>query len=291
MGSWVGSPARSDAAGHFEINGLAPGWRYSVEVSAKGYGRQTQNAPAPEADIRRVELEPFQLLIADQRIAGIVLDADDKPVAHASIYLYGDKQPNGNTQTDSKGHFSFNNVCAGQIHLSPNNQGGGYGNATAEGGDTNITIHLGASPSARPQRTHVASLKGKPLPDLAPLGVAPADAPAGQPLLVVLIDAEQRPSRRALRLLAEQAPALKQKGLAVVVLQAGEMTGDALAAWKTETALPFPLASCPTAPEKTRAAWGAAALPWLVLADKAHRVTDEGFAPEDLEAKLKALTP
>ena len=38
---------------------------------------------------------------------------------------------------------------------------------------------------------------------------------------------------------------------------------------------------------KARAAWGAGALPWLILTDKAHKVTAEGFALEDLEGKLK----
>ena len=134
-----------------------------------------------------------------------------------------------------------------------------------------------------------ASLKGKPLPDLAPLGLGPTDAPPGQPLLALLIDAEQRPSRRALRLLAQQAPALKQKGLAIVVLQAGTMADDAFAAWKQEAALPFPIARLKDDADKTRVAWGATALPWPILTDKSHRVAAEGFALEELDAKLKQL--
>ena len=86
-----------------------------------------------------------------------------------------------------------------------------------------------------------ASLKGRPLPDLAPLGLTPAEAPADQPLLVVMIDAEQRPSRRALRLLGEQAVALKERGVAVVVVHTGSLTDDAFKAWKEEAALPFPV--------------------------------------------------
>ena len=39
----------------------------------------------------------------------------------------------------------------------------------------------------------------------------------------VVIDAEQRPSRRELRLVGEQAGALKEKGVTVVVIQAGAM--------------------------------------------------------------------
>ena len=70
------------------------------------------------------------------------------------------------------------------------------------------------------------------MPDLAPLGMTPADAPADQALLAVLIDAEQRPSRRA---------------------------------------LPFPVSRLKGEAEKARASWGAGALPWLILTDKAPR--------------------
>jgi hypothetical protein len=41
--------------------------------------------------------------------------------------------------------------------------------------------------------------------------------------------------------------------------------------------------------EKARASWGAKALPWLILTDKAHRVTAEGFDLEELDAKLQGL--
>ena len=42
-------------------------------------------------------------------------------------------------------------------------------------------------------------------------------------------------------------------------------------------------------PEKARAAWGASAWPWLILTDKTRRVAAEGFALEELDAKLEAL--
>ena len=222
-------------------------------------------------------------------IAGIVLDDNDKPVARASIYSYGNRQPNLNAQTDAKGQFSMDKVCAGPIQLSANNRGGGYGNVTAEGGDTNITIRISASPGVRMASPRTASLRGKPLPDLASLGFTPAEAPADQPLLAVLIDAEQRPSRRALRLLGEQAAALKEKGVAVVAVHTGTMADDAFKAWKQEAALPFPVGCWKGEPEKARAVWGAGALPWLILTDKAHRVTAEGFSLEELDAKLKTL--
>lgn len=53
----------------------------------------------------------------------------------------------------------------------------------------------------------------------------------------------------------------------------------------------FPFVSCRGSPANTRAAWGAAALPWLIPTDKAHHITAEGFEPDEVEGKLKAAGP
>src|ERR1035437_482911 len=149
MSSHLGAAVRADAEGRFEVKGLPTGRQYSINTSAKGFGQEQRNVAASDTATNRVELEPFQLMPADQRIAGVVLDDNDKPVARASIYSYGNRQPNINAQTDSKGQFSMDKVCAGPIQLSANNRGGGYGNVTAEGGSTNIVIRISASPGVR----------------------------------------------------------------------------------------------------------------------------------------------
>jgi len=290
--SALGQLVRADDEGRFEIKALPPGRHYSVTVFARGFGQDLHDVDTPEAGGRRLELEPFQLLAADQRIAGVVLDADEKPVAAARVAVLGEKQPLLNSRTDSEGRFSVDKVCPGPIRISAfGSADGASGYANAEGGDTNITVRLSSSrgiamPGAAPA---AASLHGKPLPELALLGLAPADAPQGQPLLILLLDAEQRPCRRALRLLTEQAASLKKQGLGVVILQAGAMTDEAFAAWKQETAPPFPVGRFKDPPEKACSAWGATGLPWLILADKSHRVAAEGFALDDLEGQLARL--
>ena len=286
MSTSLGQSVRAGADGKFEIKGLPAGREFSVTVSANGYGQDSHNAETAEGGSGRVEIEAFQLLVADQRIAGFVLDADDKPVSGAWVSCYGDKQNGQSGQTDSKGHFAFDKLCVGSLRLSANNQTGGFANTEAQAGDTNITLHLGNSGGRRAAAPRPAALRGKPLPDLAATGLSAADAPADQPVLVLVLDAEQRPCRRVLRSLGEQTATLKQKGVAVVVLQSGDMTDEAFAAWKQEAASPFPAVRLKQEPEKARAAWGAAALPWLILTDKAHRVIAEGFGLEDLDAKL-----
>jgi uncharacterized GH25 family protein len=289
MASNLGTPVRTDVEGRFEIKALPRDRQYTVNASARGFGQSQRSLPATDTATNRLELEPIELVPANQRIAGVVLDDDDKPVARASIYSFGEKQPNQTTQTDAKGQFSMDKVCAGPIQLSANSQRGGYGNAKAEGGDTNTVIRISTTRVIRRMESQTGRLKGKPLPDLAPLGLTPEQAPADQPLLAVLIDAEQRPSRRALRLLGEQAAAIKEKGVAVIVIHNGTMTEDDFKAWKQEAALAFPVGCFKGDAEKGRSAWGASALPWLILTDKAHRVTAEGFPLEELDAKLKDI--
>jgi hypothetical protein len=287
MASNLGSPVRAGTEGRFEIKALPPGRQYSIRISAKGFGQEQRNVPASDTATNRLELEPFQLMRADQRIAGMVLDEDDKPVARASIHSSGDKQPSLNALTDTKGQFSMDKVCAGPIQLSANSRGGAYARVTAEGGDTNVVIRVSSRRVESRAEPLVARLKGKPLPDLAPFGLTPAEVPADQALLAILVDAEQRPSRRTLRLLGEQAARVKEKGVIVVAVHMGQMADEDFKTWKQQAALPFPIVSMKGDAEKARAIWGAGALPWLILTDKAHLVTAEGFTLEELDARIK----
>ena len=294
MGSFLGSAVPADVEGNFEIKALPLGRTYSVVVTAKGFGQDQREVEPPEDGSGRLELGPFELLVADQRIAGVVLDTAERPVVSAFVNTGGEKQPNLHVQTDGKGRFAFAQVCAGTLRLFANDPNGLglFGQATVEAGDTNITLQLapprmgggGRRPAFQP-----VSLKGKPLPGLAPFGLSPADAPMDQPVLAVLVDTK-RSSSRLLRSLGDQAEALKQQGVAVVVLQTSPLSGDAFDAWKQQADLPFPTGFARNNVEQTRAAWGAGSLPWLILADRTHQVIDEGFVLEELEAKLPAVT-
>ena len=188
-------PIRTDAQGRFEITALPPGRKYSLDATAKGYGSANQSIQE-DAETNRVELEPCVLKVADRKLAGEVVDADDKPVARANVYMYGQGQPNGSVRTDDKGRFKFDAVCEGSVQLSASSRSA-HGNARAEAGDTNVVIRLGVNQSySSRQAPKRPSLKGKPLPDLAAVDLSSDAAPAGKPVLLCLFDIEQRPSRR-----------------------------------------------------------------------------------------------
>jgi hypothetical protein len=281
-------PIRTDTQGRFEITAMPPGRRYSLDATAKGYGSANQNIQE-NADTNRVELEPCVLRVADRKLAGEVVDTDEKPVARANVFMYGQGQPNTSVRTDDKGRFKFDEVCEGTVQLSASSQRA-FGNTRAEAGDTNVVIRLGVNQSYSVRETpRRPSLKGKPLPDLAAVELGGDTAPAGKPVLLCLFDIEQRPSRRFVKLLAEQHDALRQKGLTVLGLQATVATVDSFKEWKDGNPVPFPVGRLAEKADKTKWASEVESLPWLILTDGNRRVTAEGFAIEELDAKLKGF--
>lgn len=285
--SFDNKPLTTDAQGRFEFKALPPDRRYSLWATAKGYGSVNANIQPGDADTNRIELAPCVLQVADRKLAGQVLDAEDKPVARVQVHMSGQGQPNDSMKTDDQGRFAFNQVCEGQIQLYASAQTA-YGNARAEGGDTNVVIKLGVNESYSyrdvPKRL---SLKGKPLPDLAAVELAREAVPAGKPILLCLFDIEQRPSRRMARLLTEQHDALKQKGITVLGLQV--TPAESLKDWQAANPVPFAMGSVAEKSDKTKWASEVESLPWLILTDANGRVTAEGFALEELDTKLTTL--
>ena len=73
----------TNAPGHFEIPAFRPDGNNGVLVSARGYGQESLFDVAASAEAG-IELDPFELKVANLTLAGQVLNADDKPVAGAA---------------------------------------------------------------------------------------------------------------------------------------------------------------------------------------------------------------
>ncbi len=272
-----------NAEGRFEVECLPPDGKYLIYASASGFGRH-QEQLSPDDETNRVKLEPFVLNRADRVIAGQVLDANDKPASGVSVQLEGGDQPEGSMTTDSKGRFHLQ-VCDGQVRLYAYSQSGsGSAQATVEAGDTNIVINLNSSSGGilQPQR---ASLKGAPLPDLTVVNLAADAAPAGQPVLLCLFDAGQRPSRHVIQQLETQAAALRQKNICVLGVQAVQVGDDIFNGWKSGSLVSFPVGRVTEKSAKTKWASDVSVFPWLILADASHRVVAEGFPVDELDAR------
>ncbi len=86
-----------------------------------------------------------------------------------------------------------------------------------------------------------------------------------------------------------RAKELKQDGVVVVAVQASKIDQDTLHEWTVDNSIPFPVGMIIKDPEKTRLAWGIKSLPWLILTDSQHVVSDEGFGLSDLDGKIKEI--
>ena len=277
-----------NAEGRFEIKCLPADAQYMVAASAKGYGKHQQNL-SPEYETKQVELETFVLKHADSVIAGQILKDDDKPASGVNVQLSGDDQPDGNMTTDSKGRFHFQ-VCEGQIRLFAYSQsGGGSAQATVEAGDTNIVMNLTASPGSFREQPRRISLKGSPLPDLTSVNLAADAVTAGQPVLLFLFDAGQRPSRHVIQLLEQQSAMLRQKNVCVLGVQAAVTSDEIFNGWKSASPVSFPVGRVTEKSAKTKWASEVAAFPWLILTDAGHKIVAEGFPLDDLDAQIQKL--
>ena len=156
----TGLNRNTNTPGRFEIPALPTGRKYGITVSAPGYGaRAVYDVGAASADAGRMELDPFDLKPANLKLAGQVLDMDDKPVAGANVNISGDGQPNGNARSDREGKFHFERVCEGPVQISANNSGS-YGSISAEGGDTNVVVRLGQNYGTAQSGAVTHKLKG-----------------------------------------------------------------------------------------------------------------------------------
>ena len=144
-----------------------------------------------------------------------------EPAAGASVSIQGDGQPYTNLTTDQSGRFTAK-VCEGSVRIWANGQNA-YASTMVESGDTNVVMQLHSYDTRDRALLKRMSLKGRPLPDLAPLSLATHVATATGRVLLCLFDSDQRPSRRLLKALADQFEVIEpwDMGVDVVGLQFG----------------------------------------------------------------------
>jgi protocatechuate 3,4-dioxygenase beta subunit/peroxiredoxin len=296
-GSTIGrDEAFTDEEGIFEAKAIPAEHRYDIYAKADGYGTERREVYADDAVDNRLDAGQFTLALANLLVSGIVVDVNDKPVANARLYCYGDGQPDHpDIQTDEEGKFTIEKVCEGRISVNADVHGKTrlYGYVETEGGATDVKIVVTETGFAgrRFVLKQPPSLVGKPLPELKDLTIElPADA-NDKMILVCFWDMQQRPSRHCIRQLAENAEELKEKGITIVAIHASKVDENALNEWAEKYNIPFPVGIIEGDEDKTRFAWGVKSLPWLILTDAEHIVRAEGFALDELDEKLEQIVP
>jgi uncharacterized GH25 family protein len=140
-------------------------------------------------------------------------------------------------------------------------------------------------------------LIGKTIPDFNGIKIDfDKEKAKDKKFLICFFDIEQRPSRSCILELNKIAEELKAKDVEVILIHASKTETEYLDSWLKENNIPFlvgmietnnPSTSLGTGEDQTKFNWGVKALPWLILTDKKHVVTDEGFSSSELEEKIK----
>ncbi|MHC4474965.1 MAG: peroxiredoxin family protein [Planctomycetota bacterium] len=141
--------------------------------------------------------------------------------------------------------------------------------------------------------------------------VAPAPAATkGTHIVLCFWDVNRKQSQQLLLAFRDRQQALAQKGVSVIAVEASGAKTDKVRIWAKENDLPYSLGAFYTFYEGRMedrdeddddkpvlsetvsdllAAYRADRLPWLILTDKEHVVTAEGFTLEELEEKINEI--
>jgi len=126
----------TDAEGRFAIERMTPG-EYQVQIKVRGFSTLTTNDVAV-LDGQVTEL-PLQRLGKGARITGVVLGADNGPLAGATVQLTpadpSQVQGHRQTRTDGEGRFLIDNARPGNYELSAMRPNSGTGNPFEAIGD------------------------------------------------------------------------------------------------------------------------------------------------------------
>ncbi|MBN2183386.1 MAG: hypothetical protein JW715_15860 [Sedimentisphaerales bacterium] len=108
----------------------------------------------------------------------------------------------------------------------------------------------------------------------------------GKPLLLCIWDMQQRPSRNCILQLSERAQELKVKDIVTVAVQASKVEQAKLDEWIKENNITFAVGMIQDNQEQILSTWGVKSLPRLILTDKKHVVTAEGFSLDELDKQI-----
>lgn len=136
----------------------------------------------------------------------------------------------------------------------------------------------------RKELTAVESKVGKPIPgfDTVRFATFQKDQIKGKPLLVCFWDMDQRPSRQCIRVLEEQRQIWQDKNVVVLAVHSGTKRGKQVKDWLKKNGPSLTIGMIQGDPYNTLLAWGAKGLPWLILTDEQHIITNAGFNLDDL---------
>ncbi|MBN2181813.1 MAG: hypothetical protein JW715_07845 [Sedimentisphaerales bacterium] len=134
------------------------------------------------------------------------------------------------------------------------------------------------------------SLMRKALPSLAEFNVRlNPELIKDKMVLVCFWDMNQRPSRDYIQTLNKRAQELLDRDVYMVFVQAEQIDQKKLIAWLKENRIEPPVGISRSRLLILKQSWGVKSLPWLILTDAGHVVSNEGFGLDELDKKISIL--
>jgi hypothetical protein len=133
----------TDADGAFSIADLWPDGRYTVNATAKGFGKRQMQLKLGGS--KTLVLPPLVIKRLDSFVAGTVFDADGGPAADVDVTAMGPESGMASARTDAAGQFRFPTIAGETIRLYAHvssEKPQRSGEATATSGDDRATILL-----------------------------------------------------------------------------------------------------------------------------------------------------
>jgi protocatechuate 3,4-dioxygenase beta subunit len=288
----IGNELITDSEGCFEISAVPPFLKedmYRFNINAAGYCPvRFDGISLGETSSKHVDLSPFVLHPLNMSISGIVVDAGGKLIANKAVTLGGPDggqgQPRKGTMTDTNGRFFFSRISKGPLRLQAGwASDDDEGFADAQAGDKDVKIVLGE------KRVHTggSSLVGKALPELGQFDLESASEAAGKKILICFWDMNQEPTRNCVQKLNTREKLLAEEGVDTVLVYAGQIVDSWLSDWLRKNRVTITCGKFDGDIAILGRTWAVQSLPWLILTDRKHIVTAEGFSLTELNGKIK----
>jgi hypothetical protein len=293
--NWKGSityaTTRTDMNGFFRFKAISTELPISnVIVTAKGYCQHFINSVDIQYAKNDIKLKTITLHEANLSVSGVVVDANDQPVSGAIVKVLGGGEPRTDTITGMEGRFNVEKLGRGGIRIIAKRNGDTplEGFVDSQAGATDVKVKLNkVYKSPRPPESKI----GKPLSDINNFDIGfNTSTLEDTAILLCFFNFEQRPSRNCIVQLGKRAQELKAKDVSVIAVHASKIEQEKLDEWIKENDIEFPVGMIVGDEKKIRFDWGVRSLPWLILSDRKHIVTAEGFNIDELDGKIETLT-
>ena len=278
FGGAGGAYTGTGSDGSFELKDVPAGLKLFLYGNTKDYryilAEVIENVEDPTVLSEPLVMQPGQvadiLLPGNQGKSCANLSVRVKPVMWGNQPFRADYHDG---KTDAEGRLKIDGIIPGMEYYVMD--------SSAESGPRNMyyTQTITLIPLA-PEERKIVSFEGIDIDfDI--------DQAKGKKFLVCFFDINQRPSRNCLLQLDKRAQELKVKDVVVIIVQASKIERQMLVDWIKENDIDFPAGMIVVDEKKIRFDWGVQSLPWLILTDRMHVVTAEGFNMNELDDKIK----